>query len=336
MIDTVHLTADLTLSDKAFHQMMWFLCNTPDGETYVQHRREGIRINYYPDRKRINISGKLIRLLHDTDVLNVDELYGSNLELFLNRIDQYLNALFTRPVISIRDFRVRRIDYCFNIKTPHVKRYLDFLNTAFDRCNNGRRVNHVREHRPNGSVYVKTLSDYENNTLRNYALNYYDKLSRLRALMETGKRVSADDLKAAEDMLRLEVQCGYQFIKRLCKAQRVKPNFGDMFSYEIACAAEKMAYTYVFRADDTQDFCTYIEAAKRVSPRSAAAKKALRHSSQNHLITDSEFTYGRSVIAKACVYPFCFLPKDSKTPLLDNPLKLISAKLSSFDTAQFK
>ena len=130
MIDTVHLTADLSLSAKVFHQMKWFLCNTPDGEPYVQHRREGIHINYYPDRKRLNISGKLIRLLHDTDVLNVDDLYGSNLELFLNRIDQYLNALFTRPVISIRDFRVRRIDYCFNIKTPHVKLYLDFLNAG--------------------------------------------------------------------------------------------------------------------------------------------------------------------------------------------------------------
>ena len=336
MIDTVHLTADLTLSAKAFHQMKWFLCNTPEGEPYVQHRREGIRINYYPERKRLNISGKLIRLLHDTDVLNVDDLYGSNPELFLIQIDHYLNALFTRPVISIRDFRVRRIDYCFNIKTPHVKLYLDFLNTAFERCNNGRRVNHVREHQLNGSVYVKTLSDYENNTLRNYALNYYDKLSRLRALIDDGKSVSADDLRVAEDMLRLEVQCGYQFIKRLCKAQRIKPTFGDMFSYEMACTAERMVYAYVFRADEMQDFCTYIEAAKRVSPRSAAAKKALRHSSQNHLITNSEFTYGRSVIAKACVYPFCFLPKDSKTPLLDNPLKLISAKLSSFDTAQFK
>lgn len=334
MIDTVHLTADLALSDKAFHQMMWFLCNTPDGETYVQHRREGIRINYYPDRKRLNISGKLIRLLHDSDVLNVDDLYGSNLELFLNRIDQYLNALFTRPVISIRDFRVRRIDYCFNIKTPHVKQYLDFLNIAFDRCNNGRRVNHVREHRLNGSVYVKTLSDYENNTLRNYALNYYDKISRLRALMEDGKPVSADDLKAAEGMLRLEVQCGYQFIKRLCKVQRVKPSFGNMFSYEIACTAEKMVYAYVFRADETQDFCTYTEATKRVPPGSAAAKKALLRASQNHLITDPGFAYGRSVIAKAGVYPFCFLPKDSKTPFLDNPLKLIAAKLRSFGTAQ--
>lgn len=195
-------------------------------------------------------------------------------------------------------------------------------------------MNHVREHRLNGSVYVKTLSDYENNTLRNYALNYYDKLSRLRALMEDGKSVSADDLKAAEDMLRLEVQCGYQFIKRLCKAQRVKPRFGDMFSYEMACAAERMIYAYVFRADETQDFCTYAEAAKQIPLGSAAAKKALRHSSQNHLITNSEFTYGRSVIAKACVYPFCFLPKDSKTPLLDNPLKLIAAKLNGFDTAQ--
>lgn len=334
MIDTVHLTADLTLSDKAFHQMMWFLCNTPDGEPYVQHRREGIRINYYPERKRLNISGKLIRLLHDTDVLNVDDLYGSNLELFLNRIDQYLNALFTRPVISFRDFRVRRIDYCFNIKTPHVKLYLDFLNTAFERCNTGRRVNHVREHQLNGSVYVKTLSDYENNTLRNYALNYYDKLSRLRALIDDGKSVSADDLRVAEDMLRLEVQCGYQFIKRLCKAQRIKPNFGDMFSYEIACAAEKMVYAYVFHADEKQNFCTYTEAAKRVSPRSDAAKRALLRASQNHLITGSEFAYGRAVIAKAGVYPFCFLKKGGETPLLDNPLKLIAMKTSYSDQAR--
>lgn len=45
--------------------MKWFSCCTPDGEPYVQHRREGIRINYYPERKRLNISGKLIRLLHD-------------------------------------------------------------------------------------------------------------------------------------------------------------------------------------------------------------------------------------------------------------------------------
>lgn len=336
MIDTVHLTADLVLSDKAFHQMMWFLCNTPDGETYVQHRREGIRINYYPNRKRLNISGKLIRLLYDSDVLNVDDLYGSNLELFLNRIDQYLNALFTHPVISIRDFRVRRIDYCFNIKTPHVKLYLDFLNTAFERCNNGRRVNHVREHRLNGSVYVKTLSDYENDTLRNYALNYYDKLSRLHALMDEGKPVNADDLKAAEDMLRLEVQCGYQIIKRLCKAQGVKLSFGNMLSYDMAYAAERMVYAYVFRADETQDFFTYAEAAKRVPSRSSVAKRALLRASQNHLITGSEFMYGRTVIAKASVYPFCFLPKGSKTPLLDNPLKLISAKLSSFDTAQSK
>lgn len=314
MIDTVHLTADLSLSAKVFHQMKWFLCNTPDGEPYVQHRREGIHINYYPDRKRLNISGKLIRLLHDTDVLNVDDLYGSNLELFLNRIDQYLNALFTRPVISIRDFRVRRIDYCFNIKTPHVKLYLDFLNTAFERCNNGRRVNHVREHQLNGSVYVKTLSDYENNTLRNYALNYYDKLSRLRALIDDGKSVSADDLRVAEDMLRLEVQCGYQFIKRLCRKLHINPTFGEMLSYDVAYTAEEMVFDYVFCGNEAQDFYTYSAAAKLLPPRSSAARTVLLHSSQNHKITQSAYNYGRSVIAKPGFIRSAFYPRIAKSP----------------------
>lgn len=107
-----------------------------------------------------------------------------------------------------------------------------------------------------------------------------------------------------------------------------------MFSYEIACAAEMMIYAYVFRADETQDFFTYAEAAKRVPSRSSAAKRALLRASQNHLITGSEFMYGRSVITKAWVYPFCFLKEGGKMPLLDNPLKLIAMKTSGFDQAQ--
>ena len=107
-----------------------------------------------------------------------------------------------------------------------------------------------------------------------------------------------------------------------------------MFSYEIACAAEMMIYAYVFRADETQDFFTYAEAAKRVPSRSSAAKRALLRASQNHLITGSEFMYGPSVITKAWVHPFCFLKEGGKMPLLDNPLKLIAMKTSGFDQAQ--
>ena len=148
--------------------------------------------------------------------------------------------------------------------------------------------------------------------------------------------MNADDLKAAEGILRLEVQCGYQIIKRLCKAQNVKPSFGDMLSYEMASAAERMVYAYVFRADETQDFYTYTEAVKRIPPRSNAAKKVLLRSSQNHLITDSGFAYGRTVVAKAGIYPFCFLSRTGNMATLDNPLRLISAKLDRMNTAQAK
>lgn len=181
-------------------------------------------------------------------------------------------------------------------------------------------------------VVPKTL--YKNNTLRLYALNYYDKHGRLCALTEEGKPVSAEDLRAAKDVLRLEVQCGYQFIKRLCKKLHINPTFGEMLSYDVAYTAEEMVFDYVFCGNEAQDFYTYSAAAKLLPPRSSAARTVLLRSSQNHKITQADYSYGRSVIAKAGIYPFCFLPKNSKIPMLNNPLKLIAAKLSNFNAAQ--
>ncbi|MGN1021236.1 MAG: hypothetical protein ACI4O7_12795 [Aristaeellaceae bacterium] len=329
MIDTVHLSADIAIPLNAFQQRKWIASKTIDGECYIQHRRKGVRINYYPDRQRIHIRGKILRLLHDTDVLNVDDLYGTNLELFLDQLDEYLNALFLYPLIQIRTFQVKRIDYCFNIKTPYVGQYLSFLNTAFDCCNNSCRVNYVRKKNLNGSVYVKTRSDYQNNTLRNYVLNFYDKANRLAALESKGQRVRSEDILAARNVLRLEVQCGYQFIKRLCKAQHTKPLFGHLLSYETAYTAEQMVYACVFHANDSQDFYTYAAAARLLPARNTAARRTLLRASQNHRITNQEYAHGRSVIAHAGVYPFCFLPKGSPVEVLPNPLKLIERKITT-------
>lgn len=329
MIDTVHLTADLVIPMNAFQQKKWFACHTPDGECYIQHRKKGVRVNYYPERQRIHIRGKILKLLLNTDVLNVDDLYGTNLELFLDQLDEYLNALFIHPLIQIRTFKVLRIDYCFNIKTPCVGQYLSFLNNAFDRCNNSCRVNHVRKKNLTGSVYVKTRSDYQNNTLRNYALNFYNKANCLEALERKGHRIRPDEALAAQNVLRLEVQCGYQFIKQLCKDQHTEPLFGHLLSYETAYAAEQTIYTRVFHADDSQDFYTYAAASRLLPARGTAARRTLLRASQNHRITNQENAHGRSMIAHAGVYPFCFLAKDSPVEVLPNPLKLIEQKLTS-------
>ena len=73
---------------------------------------------YYPGTRTLYISGKIILLLADTRVLNLDDVYGIDIERFISDVNNVLNRLFTRVEIDIRDFTLSRIDYCFSVKTP--------------------------------------------------------------------------------------------------------------------------------------------------------------------------------------------------------------------------
>lgn len=156
-------------------------------------------------------------MLHDTQVFNVDDIYGNDVKNFVCEINEYIAGLASVSGPDICNFQVSRVDYCFNIWTPHVKAYLDVMNAGFKLSNNGTRINYVQEKKLSGSVYVKTKRDYKDNTRRNYVLNYYDKKNRLEYLQKRKLRIYQPDWARAENILRLEVQCGFQFIKELCK-----------------------------------------------------------------------------------------------------------------------
>ena len=104
--------------------------------------------------------------------------------------------------------------------------------------NTGSRVNYPEEKGLSGSSYIKTKGDYQVNELRNYVLNFYDKYDRLEFLRRRGMRIAEDDWELARDVLRLEVQCGYVFIKELCEKLNISRAFGDLLSYEVAYYAE--------------------------------------------------------------------------------------------------
>ena len=114
--------------------------------------------------------------------------------------------------------------------------------------NTGSRVNYPEEKGLSGSSYIKTKVDYQVNELRNYVLNFYDKYDRLEFLRRRGMRIAEDDWELARDVLRLEVQCGYVFIKELCEKLNISRAFGDLLSYEVAYYAEAMIYRWVFKA----------------------------------------------------------------------------------------
>lgn len=324
MIDSVRLSADIFLDDKLFAWSVWRRHTYQNGTLNYFVHQEKVWLRYYPDTRHLIIDGKLLTLLYDTDVLNVDDIYGSNLEAYLTDINDCLNQLFTQPVLDIRSFRATRLDYCFNVITPYVSTYISLLNRAFRVTNNGSRVNHVQEKQLAGSVYIKTKHDYDHNERRNYVLNYYDKSDWLYKRRKSRQHTHPQDFIFAKDVLRMEVQCGYQFIKQICETHGVENRFELLLSYEIALWAEETIYNRVFANGARQDFYTYAEAKKHL--RSKSAKKALLASSQGVRITTKRFEYGCRLIRNAGIFPFCFLPRSSSQVVLPSPMKLLKSK----------
>ena len=329
MIDFVKLSKDIYIPESHLRQGLWRSYILKDGSDIRVHHYNGVWVRYYPESYRITISGKLLMLLEDSEVLNVDDVYGGDLPRFINDLNEYLNALFLYPVIDVSEFRVTRIDYCYNVKTTYVEEYLNFLNNAFRLTDTGQRMNYVQEKKLNGSVYIKTKSDYEHNERRNYVLNFYDKTDRLRFLKNNKKKhsISEYDWFHAQGVLRLEIQCGFRFIQQICSAFKIEPLFGNMLCYRLSYYAEKTIYERIFRCGITQDYYSY-EAGKQLIPtKSKAARRALLHASQGHRITGNAYTYGCKIIKESGVYPFCFLPKGSGLDVLENPIRLIYRKL---------
>lgn len=327
MIDFVHLSANLFVCEEEMQLNEWHTTINEEGLLYYWHIVRGVKIYYRPQQQKLTIKGKILTLLFDTQVLNADDIYATDIERFADDINRYLNALFTQPLLDIRTFHVYRIDYCFNVETPYAKEYVDFLNAAFKATDSGSRINHVQERDLDGSIYAKTKSDYEKNERRNYVLNFYDKLDWCVKKKAEGHHILAEDFEYAENILRLEVQCGYRFLDSFQKKHNVGCEFGDLFSYELAYHAVETVYRRVLRGDDQSDFYAYATAKRHFKPQTKAAK-VLKRSSNHHKIIEQEYEYGVKQIKEEGVYPYCFLPKSLGIDMLENPLKLIQRKMA--------
>ena len=327
MIDFIHIKTQNLIPVEALKAECWERRELTDGTVYWLHKHREASLLYYPQTGKWTIKGKIVTWLHDTQVANVDDLYGTDLQGFVNEINAYLQSLVEAPMLDILVWETYRIDYCFNIKTPYVSEYLNVMNEGFRMSNTGSRVNYPEEKGLSGSSYIKTKGDYQVNELRNYVLNFYDKYERLEYLRRRGGRIAEDDWELARDVLRLEVQCGFIFIKTLCGDLGITRRFGDLLSYEVAYCAEGLIYRRVFKANENQDFFTY-QTAKSLLKKQRKALEVLERSAEHHQITDSKYAHGRKQIQKAGIFPFAFLKKGSGVEVLENPLKLILRKMT--------
>lgn len=328
MIDYVSMQTHIKINRRFFRPNAWTLQKADDGSEFFWHRTRAVDIRYYFATNNLRITGKLITLLHDTQVLNVDDLYGKNLSRFIDEFNASFNRLFTRPLVDIRTFTVSRIDYCFNIRTPYKKEYLDFMTTAEQCINNGQQINHTEVYDLSGSLYIKNTAEYAANIRRNYTLNVYDKADRLIYLQERGMQISTEDFENAKDFLRIEVQASYQYIQSLQKRFSIARDFQSFFNYSIALYAICNVFALKLKAVPNADFYKY-EVAKNFFRAGSAAAITLRSVATKHKITDKKYAHGRRKIIEQNIYPYCFLPKDCPTDILENPCKLIEKKINA-------
>lgn len=199
------------------------------------------------------------------------------------------------------------------------------MNEAFRRADNGTKTNHTLKCGLEGSAYIKTKGDYKKNERRNYVLNFYDKTARLKKQKQDGMRIPKDDWRYAEDVLRLEVQCGYVVVQQICTEYEMENCFGNLLSWKAALHAEEEIYRRVFRHTCNADFYTYA-AAKTIVPAGTKAAQVLLSSSRGANICDEK--YGIKMILEQNICPFAFLPKKGGIDMLENPIKLIRKKLT--------
>lgn len=325
MIDYVSLHAVVHIPKKNFSPLVWSFVERDTGNYYFK-KIGTVTLRYFPETQRFLITGKLITLFYDTQVLNVDDIYGHDTDRFVSEANEYLSQL-AGIRIDVRTFTASRIDYCFNVETPFVQAYLDLLNHAFKTTDTGQRRNFSIEHKTPGSVYIKTASDYRRNTRTNYTLNFYDKTDWIANQRKRGNHISTEDDDFAKDILRLEVQAGYVLLNSISRTHNMDRTFGNLFSYEIAFETISSVYKRIFHSDMSLDYYTYQTAKQLIS--SPKARQVLELAAEHHPISSTAYRYAVTLIKNKGIFPYAFLPAGFDVDCLPNPLALIDDKITT-------
>ena len=128
----------------------------------------------------------------------IDIYKPSDYEIFQQCFNHEIKS-FNLPFLPDLDgWKAHRIDFTYNIHTPHVKEYIRLFHKADLRGFTVKKDLHGHRSMKPGSLYINNSA---------VTLNFYDKADEMQKA-EGGTRHTPEEIQEAKDILRIEVQAG--------------------------------------------------------------------------------------------------------------------------------
>lgn len=129
---------------------------------------------------------------------SIDIYKPSDYEIFQDRFNQEIRS-YNLPFLPPLDgWKAHRVDFTYNISTPHVKDYIRLFHKADLRGFTIKMDQHGHRAMKAGSLYINNSA---------VTLNFYDKADEMQKA-EGGTRHTPEEISQAKDILRIEVQAG--------------------------------------------------------------------------------------------------------------------------------
>lgn len=269
MIDNIHLYRLVVLDTKRFSNEFYQIPCSDYTDTWniYKYSKNGVMFSYSTRTHKLKIEGRLYTLCRTNNLVGVlGELWAGvtydtehqDLDDILDIVNGIIHNL-TGYRLNIQSFKVSYIEICFNLTTSHVNDYIKLFNHKFLSDKKSQYKSYVNELDKQlfNSFYIKTGTDYKNNT--------NNKVDQLRYMKSVNKgyefkmQVTEKDLKLAENVLRLEVQCGYQFLRNL-RIERNITRLVDFLDIDLCEELIEEKYKYFIDKYGQLNFHTYTSA----------------------------------------------------------------------------
>lgn len=159
-------------------------------------------VNYVIDA-RVNPSKVIYR------EKSIDIYKPSDYSIFQDRFNQEIKS-FNFPFLpDLEGWKAHRVDFTYNLQTPHVKEYIRLFHKSDLRGFTIKRDQHGHRSMKAGSLYINNSA---------VTLNFYDKMDEMQKA-EGGSRHTPEEIQEAKDILRIEVQAGRDKLSNIKRKQ---------------------------------------------------------------------------------------------------------------------
>jgi hypothetical protein len=299
----------------------------------------------YAEEPYYDIDDNLVFIYNEPTYEVIKEDYEEDVYTVIDDLNRVIEGLI-KVKVDVRQFFVSYIEICFNVHTECVGEYLTIFNEIFKKRNFQQYRNYIIENKLpyNTSYYVKTKSDYENpkRPRTNYTINFYNKLNQLsNALTENKGKPSNErsnithyDLELANDVLRLEVQCKYHYLRDICKRSGISRTFGNLLNIELCANIIKEKYGFFIDSSLYCRFTNYKSMQDEVKQSTLSEKdkqfllKYLPKYAMGHKIGDNTLRKYKKLLSEIGLHHH-LIPTKWNLDILEAPMQLLDKEIQN-------